>query len=179
MIWRRKWQPTPVLLPGKSHGQRSPVGYSPWGCKESDMTERLHFHLFMARGQGSFKVNSFGRKTSGGKRKKNHYLQFTETKKNTATFPSIPLEAKFLVFKWNNLESINFQINLGIFWLKKKNKKANPFNQWRAVRKGGEFKLWRMDAEGTREHTGLPARPRADTHTVHMTDRQRLWVPDC
>lgn len=65
----------------------------------SDMTERLHFHLFMARGQGSFKVNSFGRKMSGVKRKKNHYLQFTETKKNTATFPSIPLEAKFLVFK--------------------------------------------------------------------------------
>ena len=31
--WRRKWQPTPVFLPGKSHGQRSLVGYSPWGCK--------------------------------------------------------------------------------------------------------------------------------------------------
>ena len=41
--WRRKWQPTPVLLPGKSHGQRSPVGYSPWGRKESDTTESLHF----------------------------------------------------------------------------------------------------------------------------------------
>ena len=36
--------PTPVLLPGKSHGQRSLVGCSPWGLKESDMTERLHFH---------------------------------------------------------------------------------------------------------------------------------------
>ena len=43
--WRRKWQPTPVPLPGKSHGQRSLVGYSPWGRKESDMTERLHFHF--------------------------------------------------------------------------------------------------------------------------------------
>ena len=41
--WRRKWQPTPVLLPGKSHGQRSLVGYNPWGHKESDTTERLHF----------------------------------------------------------------------------------------------------------------------------------------
>ena len=41
--WRRKWQPTPVLLPGKSHGRRRVVGYSPWGPKESDMTERLHF----------------------------------------------------------------------------------------------------------------------------------------
>ena len=38
--WRRKWQPTPVFLPGKSHGQRSLVGYSPWGHKESDMTEQ-------------------------------------------------------------------------------------------------------------------------------------------
>ena len=37
--WRRKWQPTPVLLPGKSQGQRSLVGYSPWGCRESDTTE--------------------------------------------------------------------------------------------------------------------------------------------
>ena len=43
--WRRKWQPTPVLLPGKSHGQRSLVGCSPWGLEESDMTERLHFHF--------------------------------------------------------------------------------------------------------------------------------------
>ena len=41
----RKWQPTPVFLPGESHGRRSLVGYSPWGSKESDMTERLHFHF--------------------------------------------------------------------------------------------------------------------------------------
>ena len=39
--WRRKWQPAPVFLPGKFHGQRSLAGYSPWGCKESDTTERL------------------------------------------------------------------------------------------------------------------------------------------
>ena len=43
--WRRKRPPTPVLLPWKSHGQRSLVGYSPWGHKESDTTEQLHFHL--------------------------------------------------------------------------------------------------------------------------------------
>ena len=41
--WRRKWQPTLVFLPGRSHGWRSLAGYSPWGCKESDTTERLHF----------------------------------------------------------------------------------------------------------------------------------------
>ena len=40
------WQCTPVLLPGKSHGQRSLVGYSPWGHKESDTTERLHLFTY-------------------------------------------------------------------------------------------------------------------------------------
>ena len=45
--WRRRWQPTPVFLPGKSHGRTSLVGYSPWGCKESNTTERLHFTHFM------------------------------------------------------------------------------------------------------------------------------------
>ena len=40
--WRRKWQPTPVFLPGKSHGRRSLVGYSLWGHKESDTTELCH-----------------------------------------------------------------------------------------------------------------------------------------
>ena len=43
--WRRKWQPTPVFLPGKSHGRRNLVGYSPRGHKESDMTEQLQFML--------------------------------------------------------------------------------------------------------------------------------------
>ena len=46
ILWRRKWQPTPVFLPGKSHGQRSLVGYSPWGHKESDMIEQLSISLF-------------------------------------------------------------------------------------------------------------------------------------
>ena len=45
--WRRKWQPTPVLLPGKSHGLRNLVGYSPWGRKESDPTEELPFLPFL------------------------------------------------------------------------------------------------------------------------------------
>ena len=45
ILWRRKWQPTLVFLPGKSHGQRSAVGYSAGGRKETDMTEQLHFHF--------------------------------------------------------------------------------------------------------------------------------------
>ena len=50
--WRRKWQSTPALLPGKSHGWRSLIGYSPWGRKESDTTERLHFHFHTVKGFG-------------------------------------------------------------------------------------------------------------------------------
>ena len=45
---RRQWHPTPVLLPGESHGCRSLVGCSPWGHEWSDMTERLHFHFSLS-----------------------------------------------------------------------------------------------------------------------------------
>ena len=48
--WRRAWQPTPVLLPGESHGQRSLVGYSLWGCRELDTNERqtlTHIHNYL------------------------------------------------------------------------------------------------------------------------------------
>ena len=53
--WRRRqWHPTPVLLPGKSHGRRSLVGCSPWGRKESDTTERLPFHFSLScTGEGN------------------------------------------------------------------------------------------------------------------------------
>ena len=57
--WRRKWQPTPVLLPGKSHVWRSLVGYSPWGCKELDKIEQLHFHFSLDWG---FPCGSAGKK---------------------------------------------------------------------------------------------------------------------
>ena len=50
--WRRKWQPTPVFLPGESHGQKTLVGCGSWGRKESDTTERLHFTLIKSKGQG-------------------------------------------------------------------------------------------------------------------------------
>ena len=47
-FWRRKWQPTPVFLPGESHGRRSLVGCSPWGCTESDTTEATwQLHSFL------------------------------------------------------------------------------------------------------------------------------------
>ena len=51
---RRQWHPTPVLLPGKSHGRRSLVGCSSWGPEESDMTEWLHFHFLLScAGEGN------------------------------------------------------------------------------------------------------------------------------
>ena len=51
---RRQWYPTPVLLPGKSHGRRSLVGCSPWVRKELDMTESLHFHFSLScTGEGN------------------------------------------------------------------------------------------------------------------------------
>ena len=54
LLRRRQWHPTPVLLPGKSHGRRSLVGCSPWGHKESDTTERLHFHFSLScTGEGN------------------------------------------------------------------------------------------------------------------------------
>ena len=51
---RKRWLPTPVLVPGKPHGRRSLVGCSPWGRSESDMTERLHFHFSLSHiGEGN------------------------------------------------------------------------------------------------------------------------------
>ena len=49
LVWRRKWQPTPVCLPGESHGQRSLVGYSPWGHKELGTTERPYLLLLVSK----------------------------------------------------------------------------------------------------------------------------------
>ena len=67
---RRQWQPTPVLLPGKSHGRRSLVGCSPWGHQESDTTERLHFHFLLScirEGNGNpFQCSCLGNPRDGG-----------------------------------------------------------------------------------------------------------------
>ena len=56
MHWRRKWQTTPVFLPGESQGRGSLVDCSLWGCTESDTTEQLHFHFSLScigEGNGS------------------------------------------------------------------------------------------------------------------------------
>ena len=70
--WRKEWQPTPVFLPGESHGQRSLVDYSPWDCKESDTTEQLPYiqhclsagcrhYAFCDRSHGSCTITQGGR----------------------------------------------------------------------------------------------------------------------
>ena len=68
--WRRDWQPTPVFLPGKSHGQRNLAGYSPRGRKESDTTERPTLSTFHTLYNSVFKVKN---KTLVGKRDSNKY----------------------------------------------------------------------------------------------------------
>ena len=55
-----KWHPTPVFLPGESHGGRSLVGYCPWGLKESDRTEQLYFHFLSSDGTQSLQLNNKG-----------------------------------------------------------------------------------------------------------------------
>ena len=67
--WRRKWQPTPVFLPGKSYGQRRLVGYSPWGCKESDTTEHAQKkHINLKRGMER-KIQTSSPKKRGERKK--------------------------------------------------------------------------------------------------------------
>ena len=61
--WRRKWQRTPVLWPRKSHGWRKLAGYSPWGCKELDTTEQLHFLYFLCQALQGPSRHSFSRTT--------------------------------------------------------------------------------------------------------------------
>ena len=67
---RRQWQPTPVFLPRESHGRRSLVGCSPWGLKESDTTERVHFHFSlpcMGEGNGNpLQCSCLGNPRDGG-----------------------------------------------------------------------------------------------------------------
>ena len=61
--WRRKWKPTPVFLPGKFHGQRSLVGYSPWDHRESDTTKHVHTENTQKETRNEKKQNAHSLKT--------------------------------------------------------------------------------------------------------------------
>ena len=69
--WRRAWQPTPVFLPGESHGQRSLVGCNLWGCKELDTTEATYHARKMGRNwQKQLKLESFWLKLPEAKQRR-------------------------------------------------------------------------------------------------------------
>ena len=57
--WRRGWQLIPVFLPGKFHGQRGLVGYSPGGCKELDRTEHTHMCSILENVSGALEKNVY------------------------------------------------------------------------------------------------------------------------
>ena len=78
--WRRKWQPTPVLLPGKSHGQRSLVGFRPWGLQESDMTVAEHtFWDLKFEGRAADKQGRFEADCSQHRRFSSIHIKAAET----------------------------------------------------------------------------------------------------
>ena len=91
--WRRKWQPTSVILPRKPHGQRNLAGYSPRGLKELDVTEQLNtnspqqkawrkvysVHLWLHRRVHSFSVSSQSRSSKSKKRKRGHRFYFSDS----------------------------------------------------------------------------------------------------
>ena len=62
--WKRKWQPTPVFLPGESHGQRSLAGYGPYGHKESDTTAGFHAHAHGRQSSIGTRTKSWIQRTS-------------------------------------------------------------------------------------------------------------------
>ena len=92
--WSRKWQPTPVFLPGKFHVQRSLADYSPWDCKESDMTEHIHMPWV---GKCSFSVT--GRDSA--KLSVNSFLMFVRIIKWSHESLDIPFAEAFFHLKFN------------------------------------------------------------------------------
>ena len=86
--WKRKWQPTPVFLPGKSHGQRSLVGYSPQGHKESDTTEAtLHICIHILSLQASLKAEVVSGRNQNQRREWLLY-PFLQMSTRSAQFPA-------------------------------------------------------------------------------------------
>ena len=63
---RRKQQPTPVFLPGESHGRKSLAGYGPWACKELDTTEHTHTHAHTHTCKGKYVAREFMQSNAGG-----------------------------------------------------------------------------------------------------------------
>ena len=101
----KEWQPTPVFMPGKSRGPRSLVGYSPWGCKELDTTERLHFTLLHDAGFEDIRrqpwVQGYRRPVEGGegKEKKFFHRSFRQNRSCLHFDWSNKTDYKFMSFR--------------------------------------------------------------------------------
>ena len=107
---RRRWHPTPVLLPGKSHGRRSLVGCSPWGREESDMTERLHFHFSLSctgEGNGNPPVFLPGESQGRGSLVGCRLWGCTESDTTEATQQQQQLHTSMCVLKLMNVNAIH------------------------------------------------------------------------
>ena len=105
IFWRRQWHPTPVLLPGKSHGWRSLVGCSPWGRWESDTTERLHFHFSLScTGEGNgnpLQCSCLENPRDGGTCWAARYHGVAQSQTQLKRLSSIYIFTYFLFFVWS------------------------------------------------------------------------------
>ena len=109
MPWRRKWQPTPVFLPGESHGQKSPMGYSPRGCKELDTTEWLSRQ---AQHNHSCRNHVFTRQCIL------KIFTFSRDVKLTTFYRNQMIHYKSLVFLWIYFELIVFATySCSFYWI--------------------------------------------------------------
>ena len=101
LAWRREWQPTPVSLPGESHGQRSLASYSPWGRKNSNMTERLKLSL-------SFLLNRAKRKPRPRVSQFSSVTQLCPTLCNpmNCITPGIPVHHQLLEFTQTHVHRV-------------------------------------------------------------------------
>ena len=105
ILWRRKWQPTPVFLPGKSHGQRSLVGYSPCSLKELDMTEWIITLWWLyPRGRGK-KCLYFPDDLSHF----SHFLPFSKAPTPLALYPSSVNSGLSLKNEWEEYSHKNLK----------------------------------------------------------------------
>ena len=100
---RRKWQPTPVLLPGKSHGWWNLVGYSPWGHKKSNTTKQPHFHFeeFIQRNQSEQVGRMRVRKGCGARREVDVATEGSPEQSDALQLSVLPLSVTEGLPRWH------------------------------------------------------------------------------
>ena len=146
LFQRRKWQPTPVFLPAKSHGWRSLVGYSPWGREESDTAEWLHsLHSRLTVLEREMATHSMPGESHGQRSLAGHALwgrrelDMTEVSKQQQQCGPFPFSLFLFISeqkvesvgrmymhikKWNKNHRVSFAASLLCWWEKKKKRHA-------------------------------------------------------